>query len=92
MISDLERTELLFHDHEEIFEAFKGKDCKVVRERVEKHLRSVGRIVVKNLNIYSHGMVRQYPAMETSPANDEETPSTRSLPIEGGRVGEGSTV
>lgn len=44
----------LFHqEHKEILEAFKLRDSKMVRERIENHVTSFGRIVVESLKSIS---------------------------------------
>jgi DNA-binding GntR family transcriptional regulator len=58
VIADSDGIELLSQEHKHIFEAFEARDSKMAKEMVEKHIRSVGDIITKNLKIYSVGILR----------------------------------
>jgi DNA-binding GntR family transcriptional regulator len=61
MLSYPGSIELFHKEHKEIFEAFKLKNSKMVRELVENHVMSFGRIVVESLRSISPSE-SDYPA------------------------------
>jgi DNA-binding GntR family transcriptional regulator len=61
MLSYPGSIELFHKEHKEIFEAFKLKNSKMVRELVENHVMSFGRIVVESLRSISPSE-SNYPA------------------------------
>lgn len=54
LLSHTKNMELFSEEHRDILGAFKLRDPKKVKERVETHIRSFGNIVVQNLNSISN--------------------------------------
>lgn len=53
LLSHTKNMELFSEEHRDILKAFKLRDPKMVKERVETHIRSFGNIVVQNLKSIS---------------------------------------